>query len=141
MHGNFPVHALFKNLLKMRQFKIEIINSEKSLYTKQEILGMMEEIEESNTQKLESKDVIVNRDEYTVEYKGVKRRLPRKVTELISYFICNEGKSITRDKILNDIWGSDVIVGDRTVDVHVRLIRKNLFDKCITTVKGVGYKW
>jgi two-component system alkaline phosphatase synthesis response regulator PhoP len=141
MHGNFPVHALFKNPLKMRQFKIEIINSEKSLYTKQEILGMMEEIEESNRQKLESKDVIVNKDEYTVEYKGVKKTLPRKVTELICYFISNEGKFIPRSKILNDVWGSDLIVGDRTVDVHVRLIRKNLFDKCITTVKGVGYKW
>jgi two-component system alkaline phosphatase synthesis response regulator PhoP len=125
----------------MRHFKTEIINSEKPVYTKQEILDMMEKIDEANAKTVESKDIIVDRDAYTVEYKGVKKTLPRKVTELISYFISNEGKSITRDKILNDVWGSDVFVCDRTVDVHVRKIRKSLFDKCITTVKGVGYKW
>ena len=67
--------------------------------------------------------------------------LARKEFELLALLASRPGKVFLRHEILNQIWGTEVIVGDRTIDVHIRKIRQKLGMDCITTVKGVGYKF
>ena len=67
--------------------------------------------------------------------------LPRKEFELLSLLMSNPGKVFQRDEIMNKVWGTDVIVGDRTIDVHIRKLREKLGDDYFKTVKGVGYKF
>jgi two-component system alkaline phosphatase synthesis response regulator PhoP len=67
--------------------------------------------------------------------------LPRKEFELLSLLTSKPGKVFTRDEILEKVWGTDIVVGDRTIDVHVRKLREKLGEECIKTVKGIGYKY
>ena len=83
----------------------------------------------------------IDREKYMVTYKEEKISLARKEFELLSLLASKPGKVFLRNEILTLIWGSDVIVGDRTIDVHIRKIRQKLNLDCITTVKGVGYKF
>ncbi|GAC1586288.1 MAG: response regulator transcription factor [Ginsengibacter sp.] len=86
-------------------------------------------------------DLIINREEYNIVYKGEEINLARKEFELLALLAGKPGKVFLRNEILSLVWGSDVIVGDRTIDVHIRKIRQKLGIDCITTVKGVGYKF
>ena len=85
-------------------------------------------------------DLEINRTAYTVTYKGEEITLARKEFELLSLLASNPKKVFLRTEILSQIWGNDVIVGDRTIDVHIRKIRQKLNMDCIKTIKGVGYK-
>jgi two-component system alkaline phosphatase synthesis response regulator PhoP len=76
-----------------------------------------------------------------VEYDGRTLQLPRKEFELLSFLASRPGRVFSRDEILENVWGNEVLVVDRTIDVHVRKIREKLDDKFIYTVKGVGYKF
>ena len=78
---------------------------------------------------------------YLVYYKDLPISLAKKEFELLSFLASKPGRVFLRNEILSQIWGSDVIVGDRTIDVHVRKIRQKMGIDCITTVKGVGYKF
>jgi two-component system alkaline phosphatase synthesis response regulator PhoP len=95
---------------------------------------------ESN-QTMELGDIRIVPDEYMVYFKGEPISLAKKEFELLSYLASKPGRVFLRNEILNRIWGSEVIVGDRTIDVHIRKIRQKLGIDCITTVKGVGYKF
>ena len=86
-------------------------------------------------------DLLINREKYSVTYKSADIVLARKEFELLSLLASKPGKVFLRNEILNQIWGTEVIVGDRTIDVHIRKIRQKLGIDCITTVKGVGYKF
>jgi two-component system alkaline phosphatase synthesis response regulator PhoP len=68
-------------------------------------------------------------------------QLPRKEFELLDLLTSKPGNVFTRSNILFSIWGEDVVVGDRTIDVHIRKLREKLGDSCIKTVKGIGYKF
>jgi two-component system alkaline phosphatase synthesis response regulator PhoP len=89
---------------------------------------------------LRAGDLVINRDEYSVTCRGEKITLPRKEFELLSLLASKPGRVFPRQEILNKVWGSDIIVGDRTIDVHVRKIRQKTGD-IISTVKGVGYRF
>ena len=95
---------------------------------------------ESN-QALDLGDIRIVPEEYMVYFKGEPVSLAKKEFELLSYLASKPGRVFLRNEILNRIWGSEVIVGDRTIDVHIRKIRQKLGIDCITTVKGVGYKF
>jgi len=95
--------------------------------------------ETSNT--IELGDIRIVPDEYMVYYKDQPINLAKKEFELLNYLASKPGRVFLRNEILNRIWGSEVIVGDRTIDVHIRKIRQKLGIDCITTVKGVGYKF
>ena len=83
----------------------------------------------------------IDRDKYLI-YKNKKEiSLPKKEFELASLLISKPGKVYARDSILNQVWGEDVVVGDRTIDVHMRKIREKLGKKYFKTIKGVGYKY
>ncbi|NUQ81901.1 MAG: response regulator transcription factor [Bacteroidetes bacterium] len=77
---------------------------------------------------------------YTVTYKGKTDQLPRKEFELLYFLARNKNRIFSREQILNSVWGQDVVVGDRTVDVHVRKLRDKLYQDVIVTARGVGYK-
>ena len=86
-------------------------------------------------------DLQIDREKYNVKYQEQDIILARKEFELLSLLASKPGKVFLRNEILNQIWGTEVIVGDRTIDVHIRKIRQKLNLDCITTVKGVGYKF
>jgi two-component system, OmpR family, alkaline phosphatase synthesis response regulator PhoP len=85
-------------------------------------------------------DIAINRDKYQVTKAGKEVPMPKKEFELLALLISKPGRVFTRDVILNKIWGNDVVVGDRTIDVHIRKLREKLGNDTIKTVKGVGYK-
>jgi two-component system alkaline phosphatase synthesis response regulator PhoP len=86
-------------------------------------------------------DVTIDLDKYQVRYRDKKLDLPRKEFELLTLLTSRPGKVFHRDEILDKIWGNDVVVGGRTIDVHIRKLREKISDKYIKTVKGVGYKF
>jgi two-component system alkaline phosphatase synthesis response regulator PhoP len=90
---------------------------------------------------MEIGDLRIEPEEYMVYLKNEPISLAKKEFELLQYLASKPGRVFLRTEILNQIWGSDVIVGDRTIDVHIRKIRQKLGLDCITTVKGVGYKF
>ncbi len=86
-------------------------------------------------------DLKIDREKYIVNYQGADIILARKEFELLALLASKPGKVFLRNEILNQVWGTEVIVGDRTIDVHIRKVRQKLNLDCITTVKGVGYKF
>tara|TARA_B100001250_G_scaffold193194_1_gene166063 strand:+ start:1024 stop:1719 length:696 start_codon:yes stop_codon:yes gene_type:complete len=94
-----------------------------------------------SSMKLNFKRLIIDKEEYTIKIKGEKLILPRKEFELLFLLSSNAGKVIQREKIMNQIWGEDIIVGDRTIDVHIRKIREKIGSNFIKTIKGIGYKF
>lgn len=90
---------------------------------------------------LEIGDLKIDREKYLISYQGKDFILARKEFELLALLANKPGKVFLRNEILNQVWGTEVIVGDRTIDVHIRKIRQKLDLDCITTVKGVGYKF
>ncbi len=90
---------------------------------------------------LEFGTLTIDLEKYQVRLKGKKLDLPRKEFELLSLLSSRPGKVFNRDEILDKIWGNEVVVGGRTIDVHVRKLREKLGDGFIKTVKGVGYKF
>jgi len=85
--------------------------------------------------------LVINRDEYKVVSEGKEIILPRKEFELLSLLASKPGKVFKRDEILDTVWGSEVVVGSRTIDVHIRKLREKLGDNSFKTIKGVGYKF
>lgn len=83
----------------------------------------------------------IDREKYITIYEGKEIVLAKKEFELLALLASKPGKVFLRHEILNQVWGTEVIVGDRTIDVHIRKIRQKLNLDCITTVKGVGYKF
>jgi two-component system alkaline phosphatase synthesis response regulator PhoP len=86
-------------------------------------------------------NLIINRDEYKIILEGEEIILPRKEFELLSLLASKPGKVFKRDEILDKVWGNEVVVGGRTIDVHIRKLREKIGDKSFKTVKGVGYKF
>lgn len=90
---------------------------------------------------LEMGDLLIDRVSYSVKHKGKKILLPRKEFELLYFLAKKPDEVFSRDTLLKNIWGSDVYVLARTVDVHIRKIREKIGDNYIRTIKGVGYKF
>ena len=86
-------------------------------------------------------DIIINRESYLVTINKVEKNLPRKEFELLYLLATKPGKLFTREEIMLKVWGTEIFVGDRTIDVHIRKLRKKIGEKYIKTTKGVGYKF
>jgi len=98
--------------------------------------------DDSVTDLIKIKDLIINRTSYQVSIEGkAPVVLPKKEFELIYYLAKKAGRVFSRDELLNKIWGTDVSVTPRTVDVHIRKIREKIGESYIKTIKGVGYKF
>lgn len=86
-------------------------------------------------------DLKIDRERYVIYYKNEALQAPKKEFELLALLAGKPGKVFTRDEIMKNVWGDEVVVGDRTIDVHIRKLREKMDDRFIKTVKGVGYKF
>ena len=94
-----------------------------------------------STDKVDMGGIKIDRERYLIIQDGKEINLPKKEFELLALLASKPGKVFTRDVILDKVWGGDVIVGDRTIDVHIRKLREKLGENFIKTVKGIGYKF
>ena len=85
--------------------------------------------------------IVIDREKYAVFKDGKEISLPRKEFELMALLASKPGKVFHRDVILDTVWGGDVVVSDRTIDVHIRKLREKLGEEYIKTIKGIGYKF
>ena len=105
------------------------------------LLRRLKEEEDASDKVLKIGGLVINREEYKISLKGEEIILPRKEFELLSLLATKPGKVFKREEILDKVWGNEVIVGGRTIDVHIRKLREKIGDKSFKTVKGVGYKF
>jgi two-component system alkaline phosphatase synthesis response regulator PhoP len=96
---------------------------------------------QSTSQTSAAGGISIDKEKYLVTQDGVELNLPKKEFELLALLIGKPGRVFTREIILNTVWGNDVVVGDRTIDVHIRKLREKIGSEFIKTVKGVGYKF
>ena len=94
-----------------------------------------------NEVKIDPQAFVIDRERYVVLKDGKEIKLPRKEFELLSFLASRPNSVFKRRVILDTVWGSEVIVGDRTIDVHIRKLREKIGDDYISTIKGVGYKF
>lgn len=97
-----------------------------------------EEVQETVIRK---KDLIIDRERFVVIKNNEELILPKKEFELLALLISKPNKVFTRDQIFHEVWGDNIVVSDRTIDVHIRKLREKIGDEFIKTVKGVGYKF
>jgi two-component system alkaline phosphatase synthesis response regulator PhoP len=103
--------------------------------------ALFRRLPETGDKILEIENLVIDPQKFLVINDGKEIILAKKEFELLYLLASKPGRVFLRNEILNQIWGADVIVGDRTIDVHVRKVRQKLGIDCITTVKGVGYKF
>tara|TARA_X000001036_G_scaffold183938_1_gene173830 strand:- start:5197 stop:5880 length:684 start_codon:yes stop_codon:yes gene_type:complete len=92
-------------------------------------------------QILSYQNIVIDSEKYIVEVGGKTINLPRKEFELLFLLASKPGKVFKREKIMELVWGSDVVVGDRTIDVHIRKLREKVGENFLKTIKGVGYQF
>lgn len=100
-----------------------------------------ERTQQNNEMVLQEGGLVINREKYNVINQGEEINLPRKEFELLALLASKPDKVFTRDEIYSMVWGDDIIVGDRTIDVHIRKLREKIGEDHIRTIKGVGYKY
>ncbi len=106
------------------------------------VKGLLRRFKEKDSNKALAFDgLIIDRDAYKVTLNGKELSLPRKEFELLYLLASVSGKVFSRELIMEKVWGGDVIVGDRTIDVHIRKLREKIGDQYFKTIKGIGYKF
>lgn len=96
---------------------------------------------DNSTEQLTFGDLIIDLESFAITIKGDKMSLAKKEFELLALLSSKPGKVFKRENIMQKVWGSEVIVGDRTIDVHIRKLREKIGSNFIKTIKGVGYKF
>ena len=97
--------------------------------------------QEQNSDTLNVGGIEINREEYKIVKDNIEIVLPRKEFELFYVLASKPGKVFKRDEILDRVWGNEVVVGGRTIDVHIRKLREKIGEELFKTIKGVGYKF
>lgn len=103
--------------------------------------ALFRRLNKKETRVLEIENLVIDPERFMIQVDKKDVVLAKKEFELLLLLAQKPGRVFLRNEILNQVWGNDVIVGDRTIDVHIRKIRQKLGIDCITTVKGVGYKF
>jgi len=103
--------------------------------------ALFRRVKKTENKVLTINNLIIDPEKFIVEYEGKEIILAKKEFELLYLLASKPGRVFLRNEILSQVWGNEVIVGDRTIDVHIRKIRQKLGVDCVTTVKGVGYKF
>ena len=111
------------------------------LITKIESILRRSSVGFSEEMEMDTGKFILDRGSHQIIQNGEAIELPRKEFDLLSLLISRPGYVFTREQIMDTVWGNETVVGDRTIDVHIRKIREKIGDDCIKTVKGVGYKF
>ena len=86
-------------------------------------------------------NLVIDKEKYLIRIDDIEMVLPRKEFELLSLLVSKPGKVFTREEIYSSVWGENVVVGDRTIDVHIRKLREKIGNEHIKTLKGIGYKF
>jgi two-component system alkaline phosphatase synthesis response regulator PhoP len=86
-------------------------------------------------------NLVIDKERYLIRINNIEMVLPRKEFELLSLLVSKHGKVFTREEIYHSVWGENVVVGDRTIDVHIRKLREKIGNDHIKTLKGIGYKF
>lgn len=105
------------------------------------LLRRSSKIDVNQEDQLAEAGIVLDRERYLIQRDGERIVLPRKEFELMALLMSKPGKVFQRDEIMNRVWGAEVVVGDRTIDVHIRKLRKKIGENHIQTIKGVGYKF
>lgn len=105
------------------------------------INALLRRKELTSMKNIDTKELVINREKYTVFKEGKAIHLPKKEFELLALLASRPEIVFERDVILEKVWGTDIVVGDRTIDVHIRKLREKIGDDHIQTVKGIGYKF
>lgn len=105
------------------------------------VAALLRRIHKEDSKSIKAGPITIDPEKFIVQNGDKEIILAKKEFELLYLLALKPGRVFLRNEILNAIWGNDVIVGDRTIDVHIRKIRQKLEMDCITTVKGVGYKF
>ena len=105
------------------------------------IKSLLRRISTEQDEIIELEDLIIDRSSYKISIRGNELNLPRKEFELLYLLASKPGKVFKREYILESVWGKDVVVGDRTIDVHIRKLREKIGNTFFKTIKGVGYKF
>lgn len=107
------------------------------------VKALLRRLKDDNTatENLNVGDIVINREEYKIVKEGTEIILPRKEFELFYLLASKPGKVFKREEILDKVWGSEVVVGGRTIDVHIRKLREKIGEDLFKTIKGVGYKF
>lgn len=103
--------------------------------------GIMTEQAVENSTTVTIGNLVIDKERYLINTEGVEMILPRKEFELLSLLVSKPGKVFTREEIYYSVWGDNVVVGDRTIDVHIRKLREKIGNDHIKTLKGIGYKF
>jgi len=105
------------------------------------VKALMRRFKNDFGQILAFENIVIDSEKYTVEVDNKQLNLPRKEFELLFLLASKPGKVFKREKIMESVWGTDVIVGDRTIDVHIRKLREKVGENFFKTIKGVGYQF
>lgn len=105
------------------------------------VQSLLRRLKKEDSNVLEVNGMVIDTERFLVQFGGKDFTLAKKEFELLYLLAAKPGRVFLRNEILSQVWGAEVIVGDRTIDVHIRKIRQKLGVDCITTVKGVGYKF
>ena len=103
--------------------------------------ALLRRLKPAENKTLHIGELTIDPEKFTVNFQGRDISLAKKEFELLYLLASKPGRVFLRNEILSQVWGNDVIVGDRTIDVHIRKVRQKIGVDCITTVKGVGYKF
>jgi two-component system alkaline phosphatase synthesis response regulator PhoP len=103
--------------------------------------GRRESLQNSNEETIKFEDLLIDTEKHMVYYQDKELTLPRKEFKLLVLLTSRPSKVFTREEIFDQLWGTDVFVGDRTIDVYIRKLREKIGDEKIKTIKGVGYKF
>jgi two-component system, OmpR family, alkaline phosphatase synthesis response regulator PhoP len=107
----------------------------------QALLRRVDRLNEVELNEIRLQDLVIDKNKVLVFKQGAAIELPKKEFEILWLLASRPGRVFTRDEIFDKIWGADVIVGNRTIDVHIRKLRERLGEEYIKTVKGIGYKF
>ena len=121
--------------------KIIVKKIESLLRHHNRLLNDLKKPEENKNSKFVFNNLSIDIEMHRIEKDGIEILLPKKEFKLLKLLISKPGKVFTRDEIYYAIWGNKVVVGDRTIDVHVRKLREKIGDDFIKTMKGIGYKF
>ena len=119
----------------------KIGNSNKNVFTKEEILNLLSTYNDYQIPVVKSDGIIINLETCIVEIDGTEHMLPKRVFNLLHYFITNKNKNLTRNQIIANVWGTEICVDEHTVVVHIHKLRKLLHKDFIITNKCFGYRW
>ena len=118
-----------------------LISRVKALLKRTTAIGMLPAAVVDSGHTIVIGNLVIDKERYLILKDGVEMVLPRKEFELLSLLVSKPGKVFTREEIYYSVWGDNVVVGDRTIDVHIRKLREKIGNEQIKTLKGIGYKF